>query len=469
MNPIYNVDSYKFSHYLQYPPGTTRVYSYVEPRKGAYSEALFFGLQAWVKRHLVDGRPMSMRDIDEAEEFCAEHGEPFNRSGFELIAREHGGRWPVLIRAVPEGSVVPISNVLVDVVNTDPRLPWVTSFLETAIVRAVWYPTTVATRALNIKRAIAAALAETADDDAMLGIDFKLNDFGARGASSLETAEVGGMAHLAVFRGTDNVAAVVAARKLYNERMAGNSIPAAEHSTMTSWGGEVGEVAAMKNMLRQFARPGALVAVVSDSYDLMRAVREYWGDLLFDEVQSSGACVVVRPDSGDPVKTPVDVIEALMDRVGFEVNSRGYKMLPKFFRVIQGDGVDESSIKEILSHMRNRGISADNIAFGMGGAGLQRLDRDTMSFAMKCAAIEVDGEWRDVFKRPATDATKASKKGRLELLRRGREYVTTRTDEPRAWRDDEVLALEPVYADGKLLRDQTLADVRSRAASSLNS
>lgn len=370
-NPILDTDSYKFSHWLQYPPGTRYVYSYIESRGG--SDALFFGLQHFLSK----------------------------------------------------------------------------------------YPTTVASRDLIIYRTIKRYLEETADS--MEGLPFKLNDFGSRGVSSYESSEIGGMAHLVLFQGTDNVPAISAARKYYDAEMAGFSIPAAEHSTMTSWGGRDGELQAMANMVDRFAGQ-PLIACVSDSYDIYNAVSNYWGKELLQKVKDSGSTVVVRPDSGDPASVVLKVIELLMDRVGFTVNSKGYKVLPSYYRIIQGDGIDDVSVGIILQTLKEAGISADNVAFGMGGAMLQKLDRDTLKFAMKCSAIEVDGVWRDVFKDPITDHGKVSKRGRLDLFREEGRYVTrSKSDGLIGWRDRSYSALQDCFVDGVIVRREPLSAIRARA------
>ena len=157
-------------------------------------------------------------------------------------------------------------------------------------------------------------------------LPFRLHDFGARGTTSFEQAGIGGLAHLVNFMGTDTVSGLVFARRHYHEKMAGYSIPAAEHSTMTSWG-EEHEVDAYRNMIRQFGGPGKLVAVVSDSYDLYRAVREIWGKTLKSEVLAMGGTLIVRPDSGDPTVVPIDAIDMLGESYGYTVNSKGYRVL----------------------------------------------------------------------------------------------------------------------------------------------
>jgi nicotinamide phosphoribosyltransferase len=457
-----NTDSYKTSHYRQYPPGTQRVFSYIESRGGQQPHTVFFGLQYLLKEYLT--KPVTEADIRLSAEVCQAHGVPFNEAGWMHIVQAHQGRLPVRIRAVAEGSVVPTGNVLVTVENTDPACFWLTSYLETLLLR-VWYPITVATQSWASRAVIGHYLRETGDET---GLGFKLHDFGARGVSSLESAMLGGMAHLVSFQGTDTLSAVLGARVYYGEPMAGFSIPAAEHSTITAWGRE-GEADAYRHMLAHYAKPGAILAVVSDSYDLDHAVQRLWGGELRQAVIDSGATVVIRPDSGDPTAVVLRTVNSLEQAFGSTLNAKGYRVL-NHVRVIQGDGIHRHSIRAILGALQAHGYSADNVAFGQGGALLQIVNRDDQRFAMKTSAVQVNGVWRDVFKDPVTDPGKRSKSGRLTLLSRGGpaecQYRTVRLVEPEmaelqalGWRE----ALHTVFEDGRLLVDQRFADIRARA------
>lgn len=453
-NIILNADSYKASHFLQYPPQTTQVSSYIESRGGEYDEAVFFGLQMFLQEYL--SRPVTKNDVDEAEAIMTAHAVPFNRAGWDHIVNTHGGRLPMQIQAVPEGTVLPTRNVLVQAMNTDPAVPWLTSYLETALLRAVWYPTTVATLSRECKKVIKQYLDETADSSE--GLPFKLHDFGARGASSEETAAIGGLAHMVNFMGSDTISGVLAGRRYYGEDMAAFSIPAAEHSTITSWGRD-GELDAYANMVKQFGGQDKIFAVVSDSYDLFHAVDEMWGNQLREQVENTGGTLVVRPDSGDPVTIVNETLERLMNRFGHEVNRKGYRVLPSYIRVIQGDGVSLTGIRDILQSLKNNGISADNIAFGMGAELLQKVNRDTLKFAMKASAAKVGGEWRDVFKDPITDQGKRSKKGRLALQKTDDGFDTVRESEANKNNNQ----LIDVFKNGECLNITTLAEVRARA------
>ncbi|VDO39774.1 unnamed protein product [Onchocerca flexuosa] len=304
-NVLYVADSYKVTHHNQYPEGTTHVYSYFESRGGKFPEVCFFGLQYIIKRWLV-GPVVTKAMIEQAKQFYKSHFgglDIFNEEGWNHIAEVHKGHLPLKIKAVPEGTVVPVKNVLFTVENTDPHVPWLTNWFETLLVQ-VWYPMTVCTNSRAQKLIIARYLHETADS--IDGIHFKLHDFGYRGASSVESASIGGAAHLVNFYGTDTIAGLQLCRKYYAAEMAGFSIPAAEHSTITTWK-KSGESAAYLNMLEQF--PDGSVSVVSDSYDVFHAVSNIWGDELRQYVvdRANKGCVVIRPDSGDPSHVVVKV------------------------------------------------------------------------------------------------------------------------------------------------------------------
>ena len=454
-NIILNADSYKASHFLQYPPNTTQVSSYIEARGGQFKQAIFFGLQMYIKAYLMT--PVTHEHVDEAKAIFELHGVPFNEAGWRYIVNEHAGYLPISIEAVPEGTVMSVKNALVQVMNTDPECAWLTSYVETALLRAVWYPTTVATVSWHCRQVIQHYLEETADTTD--GLDFKLHDFGARGATSEESAAIGGCAHLVNFQGTDTMSGVMAARHYYDADMAGFSIPAAEHSTMTSWGREH-EAEAYANMLKQFAGPDKTVAVVSDSYDLWNAIDNIWGDELSAQVQATGGTLVVRPDSGDPVNIVTETVERLMKCFGFAVNEKGYRVLPDYIRVIQGDGISQHTIEAILQAMKQRKQSAENVAFGMGGELLQKVNRDTMKFAMKASAAKVEGYWRDVYKDPVTDTGKRSKKGRLAVVRNTQGEITTIRAQELGQSEN---LLKPVFENGRLLVDTDFDTIRQRA------
>lgn len=453
---LFDSDSYKISMFLQYPPGTEIVHSYIESRGGKYDKTVFFGIQAYIKRYLMT--PFTQEQIDFADKFYAAHGEPFNKAGWEEMLEAYGGYIPVRIRALKEGTVLPLRQCMATVENIDPRFGWVTTHVETGLLRPIWYGVTVATQSWTIKQLIRKYLEATGD---VTGLNFKLHDFGARGVSSKESAGAGGAAHLVNFLGTDTIVGVLHAMQYYNADVCGFSIPAAEHSTITSWGKDR-EEDAYRNMVKTFGGDGKILAVVSDSYDIFNACR-MWGDELKEEVKKSGATVVIRPDSGDPATVVLECVRILAEGFGYMTNDKGYKVLNNV-RVIQGDGINYESIDEILMTLTNAGWSADNVAFGMGGALLQQVNRDTQQFAMKCSAIRINGKWQDVYKQPKTDSGKNSKRGRLTTVQNGSDFQTIRIEELADWINKGYEeALETVWVAGKLFRDENFADIRQRA------
>lgn len=414
-NLVADIDSYKASHFLQYPPGTKYLSSYVEARGVAAdfpktSEIVVMGTRYAVESILR--APIRKYHIDEAKAICAKHvNGVFNFDDWNTILSAYGGHIPLHIQALPEGSVVPLGTPLLQQMNTDERFPWLTGYIENRILRDIWYPTTVATLSREIKKVIKVFLEATADDLSML--DFMLHDFGSRGASSAETARLGGTAHLVNFKGTDTIEAIRLIRALYDNEfdyMPGFSIPAAEHSTITSWGRE-NEAKAYENMVDKFG--SGLYAVVSDSYDIYNAVENIWGGQLKAKVIEAGGRLVIRPDSGEPLEVILKLLSILEEKFGVTTNSKGFKVLHPSVRLIQGDGVNYNSILEILLEMKKAGWAADNIVFGMGGALLQKVNRDSLKFAMKTSSAFRSGVWYDVFKDPVTDKGKRSKRGRL--------------------------------------------------------
>lgn len=291
-NLILLADSYKHSHFQQFPKNTTNTYYYLESRGGKYPTTTFFGLQYLLKKYLL--KKITYQDIEQAEQLLRLHQVPFNKQGWTNIVEKYSGRLPVEIRAVPEGSTIPTHNILLSIENTDPEYFWLPGFLETLIVQNCWYPTTVCTLSRHLKGIIREFLEITGDP---VGLPFKLHDFGFRGVSSVESSAIGGAAHLVNFQGTDTLSALEMVMQYYNEEDPQSfSIPASEHSTITSWGKE-GELAAFSNMLDVY--PTGLVACVSDSYDIFSACENLWGTVLKERILKRDGTVVIRPDCYD--------------------------------------------------------------------------------------------------------------------------------------------------------------------------
>merc|ERR1712070_74084 len=417
-------------------------------------------------RKYLMGEVVTMGKIDQAEAYFKVHFSQqghgfheglFNRKAWEYIVEKHSGRLPIAIKAVPEGMVVPYKNVLFTLENTDPECFWLTNYLETLLVQ-VWYATTVCTQSREQKKIIMKGLLDTGCGDVIdkNGHLFKLHDFGFRGVPSVESAAVGSVGHLVNFLGTDTLVGLMLAKDHYFESNAGFSIPASEHSTMTSWG-RAGEVEAYRNMLTKY--DSGAVAIVSDSYDVFNACENLYGGELKAMIEQRNGQLVVRPDSGELPGIVLDVLEKLASKFTCTTTSTGHKLLPDCVRVLQGDGINIDSLAMIIAAMKDAGWAADNLAFGSGGALLQKLHRDTQKFAFKCSHALVGGVGRDVVKDPITDPGKKSKMGRLTLERSGDEWTTITEGRGDAAQDE----LVEVFRNGELLVDHTFASIRARS------
>lgn len=452
MNPLLT-DSYHHTQFPQYPKGTTGVFGYGIARGGLYSEVVPFGMQYLLQKYFCTATTAD--DVAKAHRLLKLHfgKDLFNLAGWMHIVRNHGGRLPIRIKAVPEGTPVPVGNALFTVENTCPHCFWVNDIVETLLLLGNWYPTAVATNSRETKKVILRYLENSGDPTT---IDFRLHDFGFRGASSVETAGIGGLAHLVNFLGTDTLAALLVGQDHYGCECAGFSVPASQHSTIGAWGRE-NEREAFRNMLQQF--PEGIVACVSDTYNIWDACEKLWGEDLKAEVLARSGTLVVRPDSGKPIHVIVDkVIRILALQFGTQKNIKGYEVLDPHVRVIQGDGVNRESIDECLWSITQRGFSADNLSFGEGSALLQEHKRDDLGYKFACSSVTVGGEERDVYKDPITDQKKKSHRGRVTLIHDGEKYRTVR-EELAAGQE----RLVEVYSDGFMRRFDTLDQIRSRA------
>jgi len=467
LNNLNDTDSYKFSHALLYPDNMTYMESYLESRGGEFDTCTLFGLQYVLHKYL--SKPITFADVDEAERDAFEHGEPFNREGWEHIVISYGGKMPVTIRAIPEGLVVPVKNPLMVIRSAvDPKCFWIVNWLETQLSR-VWYSSTIAIASREVKKTWLKYL-ELSSDDPQAEIAFKHHDFGSRGVTCREQAMLGGAAHLLSFLGSDNLAGIKMANHYYDCKMSGFSIPATEHSTMTVFG-RAGEYNALKRWIiktlveRQVPEGmQKLSACVGDSYDIFNFVRMACSEELKGLIKSSGGTLVVRPDSGDPVPTLLKILGIFEEELGDEItlNKKGYKLLPSYFRIIWGDGINRRSMKPILQALVDNGWSVSNLAMGSGGGLLQDVNRDTQKFAFKCSYAVVNALAVDVSKDPITDPGKKSKQGRLDLAKVGNDYVPVTLDECEEAHPWSVM--NTVFDMGDITYHTTLDEVRVRIA-----
>ena len=489
LNPLTAIDFYKADHRRQYPAGTALVYSNFTPRSDKLSNipaelsdgrVVFFGLQYFVKHFLIDtwnaeffGRPK--------DEVVARYKRRMDTSlGVDAIPVEHIealhdlGYLPICIKALPEGSAVPVKVPTLVIYNTHPDFFWLTNYLETILSCYLWKPMTSATVARAYRRLLDRYAAETGTDAGF--VPFQAHDFSFRGMSGPEDAALSGAGHLCSFVGTDTVAAIDLLEDYYGgdaeKELLGCSVPATEHSVMCM-GTQESEIETFRRLITQLY-PSGFVSIVSDTWDFWKVVTEYAAALKGEILARPGASkVVFRPDSGDPVKiicgdpdAPSDspefkgAVECLWDVFGGTSTEKGYRLLDSHVGLIYGDSITLDRAERILAGLKAKGFASGNVVFGVGSFTYQYCTRDTFGFAVKSTYGEVDGVGRELFKDPVTDnGVKKSARGRLCVtLFDGVYCLLDRQDSL----TPEGCCLREVFRDGKLLVDDRIAAIRER-------
>jgi nicotinic acid phosphoribosyltransferase len=409
-------DSYKLSHPFCYPESNEMV-AYGEfriPYKGMEDERIvFYGIRYIVENYL--NKKWTKEDVEKASIFFDTHNVlatkyPFPKDLFFKFIEENDGYFPITLEALPEGSVV-YARVPVYQITAKGEYSRLVTFME-SLLTGVWYGSTVATLSRHTKSLITKAFKASVDEEFNYLIPSRLHDFGLRGTTSVEQSVIGGLSHLLNFEGSDTMSAAYYGQfNLNNGKPIASSIPATEHSVMTSWETELD---AVLNMVELYG--DGLFATVADSYDYQNFLDTVL-PVVAPLVKEKGGTHVIRPDSGEPVTCVIQGLEACAKYYGYSINKKGYKVLNNS-AVIQGDGIDYHIINDILKATLDAGFSAQNVAFGMGSGLLQKLNRDTMSFATKLCYIEYkDGVKRDVMKFPKSDASKCSLPGKLQVIK----------------------------------------------------
>lgn len=467
-NLALSTDSYKASHACksqnahvkpvgQFPEGTEYTSYYIEARTED-EELVSAGMNFVAK---VLDRGITLAKVNRANLIYRAHfgREIFNYEAWARIATEFNGKLPIDMWAVPEGTILPSKTPIAVIENTHPDYPWLPGNLETFVLRGIWYPTSVATKSNKCLKVLKKYMDMTSDLEGeayTATLKTRLHDFGARGATSEESAAIGGLAHLYNFIGTDTVEALVLAQDLYNVHCAGVSIPAREHSTTI---GYEDEDDAYLNSIELYG--DGPYSCVMDSTDYEAAVERVCLKMK-DKIIIAGGTFVFRPDSGRMIDNIMFTLNMLGKHFGYTRNSKGYKVLHPSVRLIQGDDINSADdIERVLSWMEVHRWSCENIAFGMGGGLLQKVNRDTHKFAMKLSAICINGVWRGVHKCPKGSEWKTSKKGRLRTIRRNDGTFET-IDLLSADRFEGSLEMFMFLQNGELGYTDTLENIRKR-------
>lgn len=469
VNPLSETDVYKLGHMDQYVPGCDKVYSGCIARKNLANfptdNTVMFGLQYILKEHL--SQTITHTDVDQ---FMIRYEAVLGSKPSDDIVKKFRqlaklGYWPVKIKAVPEGTVLPNKNILFSITNTHPDFYWAVGYIETMILK-VWYPITVATTSYHYKLLVHKFFKETVSDTPF--VDFQVHDFGARGSSSEESCMIDSMAHLTCFTGSDSMIAIDAAMQYYkaNLKTLMGSVPASEHSVMCSFGKEH-EIEAFQNMLDKY--PTGIVSIVSDTYDLWKVLTEY-AVTLRDQILTRDGKVVFRPDSGNPVdiicgdpkadpNTPAGkgCIRLLDELFGSTINEKGYKVLNPKVGLIYGDGMNLTRYETALTKLKEMGYASSNLIIGVGGL-LRWHSRDSLGFAIKATNIEVNGKSIEIMKDPITDPGKKSHKGLMKLVYENGTYVTY---DQVSKEEEETGLLQTVFENGKVVKEYTFDEIRA--------
>lgn len=480
-------DFYKVSHKNLYPKGTEVIYSTFTPRSNKHfplaSEVVVFGIQGFVKKYLINyfndnffNRPKEniIKEYERVIKFTLGIESP---ETFHIEELHDLGYLPIRLAALDEGTKAPIKVPVLTIENTHPKFFWLTNYLETLISTEIWQPMTSATISYQYRKLLDEYAIKTTGSNE--GVGFQGHDFSMRGMSSLESAMTSGAGHLLSFTGTDTIPAILYHEQYYNanieNELVASSIPATEHSIMsagTSADSDRDEYETFKRIITEI-HPNGFVSVVSDTYDFWKVVTETLPQLK-EEIMNRDGRLVVRPDSGDPVdiicgtkqngNTPEEkgLIECLWETFGGIVTEQGYKVLDSHIGAIYGDSITLERAKQICERLEAKGFASTNIVFGIGSYTFQYNTRDSFGFAMKATYAEINGERKLLFKDPKTDdGTKRSQRGKVHV--HSHNGTLTFID---GLVDDSLVKtpnlLTIVFEDGKLVKDQSLAEIRQK-------
>lgn len=448
-----DTDSYKFGMWRLYRDGTTTVYSYIESRGGRYPCVMFAGLQPLLYEKL--GQPVTKEMVDELKRDLPKHGVVFDEAGWDKIVNVYGGRLPLLIKAVAEGTVVPVRNALFTIENLDPELFWLTTYFETMILRDLWTACTIATRVFYIKSRIADHWVSRSDNDVS---PFAFLDFSSRGVMGLDHSKLAGIAHLFHFQGSDNYPGVRHANYYYFHEMSGYSVLASEHSISCGFGRDNDEDYIDKAI--DAAPVGSILSLVGDTWDIFKFSQKLVQRK--DKIIAKQLTLVDRPDSGELRDVNPEVLRILANGFGTTKNSKGKHVINLGVKCLTGDGMNERTHMDPFLIADELGIAPDSVMTAAGG-GLATgdLDRDTNKWAMKASEHVIDGVHTPICKDPITDPGKASKSGRFELLRAPDGTYETVSVEAH-WKGYGGNLLIERFRSGEVLNPHRLVDIRAR-------
>jgi len=487
--PVLLKDGYKVGHKFQYPEGTTLVYSNLTPRKARneqVNEIVFFGLQYFVKEYLINQFNDNFFKADKKEVMAIYKRRIENYLGKDAITYQHIedlhdlGYLPLEIKALPEGSIVPMKVQVLTIKNTKPEFFWLTNMLESLMSAVLWKPITSATTAFEYLKTFTKYANETVGTDHSF-IPWQGHDFSFRGMSGIEDAIMSGGAHLLSFTGSDTIPAIDFLETYYNadceKELIAGSVPATEHSVMCM-GSQESEIETFERLINVIY-PKGIVSIVSDTWDFWKVITEFL-PLLKQQIITRDGKVVIRPDSGDPVKIIIGdeaepkgspaykgAIECMWEVFGGTITDKGYKLLDQHIGLIYGDGITMERQEQILEGLKLKGFCSYNVVLGLGSFTYEYVTRDTFGFAMKATYGEINGVGRAIFKDPKTDdGTKKSAKG-LIAVHKNKTTGKLEYKDQCTWAEEAEGELKTVFKDGKLFVNDSLQTIRERLKKAL--
>lgn len=480
-------DCYKEYHGRAYHPAVSEVYSNFVARSGTHSNVpgsthiLFVGLQYFIMDYLIDEWNTTFFDVPK-DEACGAHKKLMSAIlGYDVDVKyledlHDLGHLPLRIKALPEGSLVPYQVSPLTVVNTDDNFAWLTNAIETVLSCENWPIQTSATTSYAYMKNFKKYFAEAGLTEELL--PFMGHDFSFRGMFGRQAAAMSGFGHLAAgFAGTDTIPAVIFAEKYYGakigEELVGASVDATEHSVTCSWL-EEGEIAFFRYLMKEQS-PKGILSIVSDTWDFWKLVCEFL-PILKDDIMAREGTVVIRPDSGDPVKIICGdpeaeegspeykgLVECLWETFGGTQTDKGYRVLDSHIGAIYGDAITLERQQEICERLLAKNF-APTVVLGIGSFSFQYVTRDTHGSAMKATHVTKDGKDLPIFKDPKTDPGKKSARGLLRVEKIDGDFVMfdnqTREQEAQG-------LLETVFVNGNLTRTTTLEEIRGRVRETL--
>lgn len=483
INPLMLIDFYKADHRRQYPEGTELVYSNFTPRKSRQEgndKLVFFGLQYLVKEYLVKQWNEGFFNLPKDKVVADYKRRMDNALGKDSIPIEHIaelhdlGYLPLVVKGLPEGTIVSSKIPVVTVYNTQPKFFWLTNYLESLMSTILWKPATSATTAFQYRKVFNEFAKNTVSNTNIDFVYWQGHDFSFRGMSGIEDACMSAAGHLLSFYGTDTVPAIDFHELYYNansdSELIGGSVPATEHSVMCM-GTKDNEIATFERLIEKIY-PSGIVSIVSDTWDFWKVITEFL-PLLKTKILARNGKVVIRPDSGDPVKIIVGdkdatpgspeykgAIECMWEVFGGTTTDKGYKLLDSHIGLIYGDSITLQRQKEILNGLKEKGFASFNVVLGIGSYTYEYVTRDTYGFAMKATYGEVNGEARNIFKDPKTDdGTKKSAKGLMQVTNVDGTLIMK---DQCTWEEEKTGLLQTVFENGKIVNEQSLSEIRSR-------